>query len=165
MAGSTTARRQFTDGAGATQYQHVVRRDVGGNTADVPMVRETGGALSFGTSSTGNVFDARTSAGFSAALTVAGFESVVLKSEFSKATTTVKIRLWYIDADGTALPGPVVTLVHSGVVHHATNSPCLKSGYYHGELVALPTYGAATIKFELVSVTNSAAVSAWGVAR
>lgn len=165
MAGSTTSRRRFTDGAGSAQYQNVIRRDVGGNTSDIPMVRETGGALGFGTSSTGNVFDAKTAAGFSAALSVDGFESVVLKTELSKATTTVKIRPWYIDPDGNALPGPVVTLVHSGVVHNATNSPCLKSGYYHGEVVELPTYGATSVKVELVSISNGAAISAWGCAR
>lgn len=153
------AQRSYTDAAATSRDQHVLNRSIGGNAGDVMAVQHVGDALDFGGSSTGTIFDAQTSTGFGTLITCDGFEEVVLKIETEKSSPTVKVRPWWLDASGKAIPGDKVTAQMTGTQDSA-NTPANKSTYYHAETIVLPTNGAKQMRLELTNISNGA-VSVW----
>ena len=154
----TMTTRPYKDGDDASQNQHALNR----NTGDSVAVTQMGNELTFAASP--NVLDDVTDPTVSAAISVAKFEDVILKVETSNSGPTVKLRIWRIDSTGNAyVPGEKITVKNTGV-QGTTALPTLKSNYFHAEAVVVKTWGAASIKVELVN-NPGGDVSVWAVGR
>jgi hypothetical protein len=159
-------QRKYKDADGTSRYVHMDDRSISGSAGDVALVRSVSGALDFGASATGNVFDAVPSSQqgkFSSDISCEGFESVVLHIETSKSGAAVKIRPWIKDATGNYSPLTKLTVDVVNVANN-TNVPSLKSGYYACVPLEFATRGAKFVKFELTD-HSTGNVSVWACAR
>ena len=87
---------------------------------------------------------------------------IILKVEYSANNVTAP--LWVVLKDANADVGRMystkVTPANTG-----ENDDIQESGYYHGEGVVLPVYGATNFRVVLAGTpTNSGSVSVWGKA-
>lgn len=162
----SAAQRSYLDSDATTRQQHVDSRSIGGSSGDVAKVQETGGALDFGSSSTGTVFDKVSATDtFSGEIACDGFESVIVRVETEHSAPTVKVRPWWKCASGSWTPGDVVTIGTTNKKGGTGSVPAsLVSNYYHAEILQLATRGAAAVKFQLTTI-SAGKVSAWADAR
>lgn len=160
------ATRTYDDNNDVSRTQIVHNGSVAGSTGDVAAVRETGAEIDFGGSASGDVFDAISAAGtFSSAISCAGGERIILKVETSKASPSIKLRVWLKDSTGTGwTPLPVEAVTNTGVQGSASGAPSLKTSYYHGDVVSVPTYGATSFKVEAKKL-NTGYLSVWSSVR
>lgn len=165
----TIAQRHYEDSDGATQAVHMDNRSVGASAADVPIVRSVSGALDFGASSTGNVFNAVAPSAIGSAgersspIACDGYESLILHVEVSNSAAKSTIRPWLKDANGNYTPLAVVTVDVDGGQHTAA-LPTIKGSGFHCRLIEVPTYGAASIVFQLRSLSIGT-LSVWAAPR
>lgn len=117
-------------------------------------------SLDFGGATPNAINSSQTSGAESSDIDCEGKSTIILKIEYSANNVTAPIRIILKGANAN------VGRAYSEQITPANtteNDEILETGYYHGEAVVVPAYGAKTFVVVLVGTpTNSGYISVWG---